>query len=166
MFVTIYTYAFEDTLNGVEKLEILLMDMNDEERFFSSEDNFSHSTEVILTGYKKLYKVSVSLYYDVEVKKFKNLDNEEYETLNKIKVYDDKRLLGEIDVREYTERVKIQSSIPGITGVSYKGNFDLSKKNEIVGKNSKFIITDYNLVFDRTINDFCIIGFYGYFLTM
>ena len=170
------TYAYE---SSIDKLEIIQMDMSDKdkERYILSENNFGYYIEVNLTGYKKLYRVNISLYYDMKIQKYKNLVNEEYETLDRVKVYDNSKyledvelseaskLLGEVDLREYLERVKIQSIIPQITGVYYKGVYDLLENNEIVSNNSKFVITDYNFEYDKTINDFCIVGFYGYFLT-
>lgn len=170
------TYAYE---SSIDKLEIIQMDMSDKdkERYILSENNFGYYIEVNLTGYKKLYRVNISLYYDMKIQKYKNLVNEEYETLDRVKVYDNSKyledvelseaskLLGEVDLREYLERVKIQSIIPRITGVNYEGGYDLLENNEIVSNNSKFVITDYNLEYDKTINDFCIVGFYGYFLT-
>ena len=173
------TYAYESNIYSIDKLEIIQMDMSDKdkERYILSENNFGYYIEVNLTGYKKLYRVNISLYYDMKIQKYKNLVNEEYETLDRVKVYDNSKyledvelseaskLLGEVDLREYLERVKIQSIIPQITGVNYKGGYDLLENNEIVSNNSKFVITDYNLEYDKTINDFCIVGFYGYFLT-
>ena len=172
-----YANAYLDNQRSTDKLVMILMEMNDEERYISNENNFSHGINVNLSGYKKLSRVEISIYYDFSAKKYKNLVNEEYETLDKIKVYNNNKykenvkfseaseLLGEIDIREYIDRAKKQCFSFELFGKGYKGEFDLISKNEIIGKNSKFVITDYDFEFDRTINDFCIIGFYGYFLT-
>ena len=171
------TYAYEDNLKSIYKLEMIQTEMNDEGRYISSENNFYHGLNINLSGYKKLSRVEISIYYDLNTKKYKNLVNEEYETLDKIKVYNNNKytkevkfsetseLLGEIDIREYLERAKKQCFNYELLGVGYKGKFDLMEKNEITGDNSKFVITDYNFEYDKTIDDFCIIGFYGYFLT-
>ena len=104
--------AYLDNQRSTDKLVMILMEMNDEERYISNENNFSHGINVNLSGYKKFSRVEISIYYDFSAKKYKNLVNEEYETLDKIKVYNNNKykenvkfseaseLLGEIDIRE------------------------------------------------------------------